>query len=63
MRTKLTFDNHLWELTTKIIGDTFQNQKDYLKKTHKAENLPVKQWLNQIKNINSHGCMISRFCN
>jgi hypothetical protein len=50
---ELTFDRHLRELTTKIIGeDAFQNH--YLKKTHKPENLPVKQWLNHVKNITSY---------
>jgi hypothetical protein len=39
------------ELTTSVLGeDTLQNQKDYLKTTHKPEKMSVKQWINWIKN-------------
>jgi hypothetical protein len=38
VRDELTFDNHLQELTSAILGDdAFQNQKDYLKNTPKPE--------------------------
>jgi hypothetical protein len=55
IRDELTFDNHLKELTSAILGDdALRNQKDYLKTTPKPEKLSVKQWVNQNKNINSY---------
>jgi hypothetical protein len=54
-RDELTFETHLWELTTEIIEeDAYQSQKDYLKKTHKPHKMPVKQWISRMKNINSY---------
>jgi len=38
-RVKLTFDNHLKELTSAFRGDNaLRNQKDYLKNTPKPDN-------------------------
>jgi len=55
VRDKLTFDNHLKELTSAILGiDALRNQKDYLKSTPKPEKMSVKQWINRIKHINSY---------
>jgi hypothetical protein len=54
-RDELTFNNHLKELTSTILGeDALRNQKDYLKSTPKPEKMSVKQWINRIKNINSY---------
>jgi hypothetical protein len=54
-RVKLTFDNHLKELTSAFRGDNaLRNQKDYLKNTPKPDMMSVKQWINRIKNINSY---------
>jgi len=54
-RDELTFDSHLKELTSAILGeDALRNQKDYLKYTPKPEKMSVKQWVNRIKNINSY---------
>jgi hypothetical protein len=54
-RDELTFENHLEELTSTILGeDALRNQKDYLKSTPKPEKMSVKQWVNRIKNINSY---------
>jgi hypothetical protein len=54
-RDELTFENHLKELTSTILGeDALRYQKDYLKSTPKPEKMSVKQWINQIKNINSY---------
>jgi hypothetical protein len=55
VRDKLTFDNHLKELTSAILGDdALRNQKDYLKNTPEPDKMTVKQWINRIKNINSY---------
>jgi len=58
MKTKLktnTFENHLKELISAILGeDALRNQKGFLKTTPKPEKMSVKQWINQIKNINSY---------
>jgi hypothetical protein len=55
-RDKNTFETHLWELPSEILGaDTYQSQKDYLKKTHKPDKMSVKKWVCRMKNINS--CM------
>jgi hypothetical protein len=55
IRDELTFDDHLKELTSAILGDNaLRNQKDYLKTTPKPEKMSVKQWINRIKNINSY---------
>jgi hypothetical protein len=54
-RDELTFDDHLKELTTAILGeDALRNQNDYLKSTPIPEKMSVKQWINRIKNINSY---------
>jgi hypothetical protein len=54
-RDELTFENHLKELTSTVLGeDALRYQKDYLKSTPKPEKMSVKQWINRIKNINSY---------
>jgi len=54
-RDELTFEEHLNELTSAILGqDALRYQKDYLKNTPKPEKMFVKQWINRIKNINSY---------
>jgi hypothetical protein len=55
VRDELSFDNHLRELTSAILGDyALCNQKDSLKRTPKHDNLSsVKKWINRMKNINS----------
>jgi hypothetical protein len=54
-RNELTFDEHLKELISVILGeDALSNQKEYLKTTPKPEKFTVKQWINRIKNINSY---------
>jgi hypothetical protein len=55
VRDELSFDDHLQELTSAILGeDALRNQKDYLKTTPKPDKMSVKQWINRIKNINSY---------
>jgi hypothetical protein len=52
---ELTFEAHLFELTSEILGaDACQLQKDYLKKTRKPEKMSVKQWISRMRNINSY---------
>jgi len=54
-RDELTFQTHVRELTSAILGnDALCNQKDYLKSTPKPETMTVKQWINRLKNINSY---------
>jgi hypothetical protein len=54
-RDELTFESHLKELTSTILGeDALHNQKGDLKSTPKPEKMSVKQWVNRIKNINSY---------
>jgi len=54
-RDELTFDSHLKEVTSVILGeDALRNQKIYLKYTPKPEKMSVKQLVNCIKNINSY---------
>jgi len=54
-RDELSFDEHLQELTSAILGDdALRNQKNYLKNTPKPDKMSVKQWINRIKNINSY---------
>jgi hypothetical protein len=54
-RDELIFSEHLTRLTKAVIGvDASDNQKEYLKGTPKPEKMSVKQWVNQIKNINSY---------
>jgi hypothetical protein len=54
-RDELTFSSHMAKLTRAVLGvDAFDSQKDYLKETPKPENMTVKQWINQIRNINSY---------
>jgi hypothetical protein len=55
VRDELSFDNHLKELTSAILGDdALRNQKDYLKNTPKPDKISVKGWIRRIKNINSY---------
>jgi hypothetical protein len=50
LRDELTFNVHLLELTSSILGDdAYMNQKDYLKTTPKPDKMPVKQWINRLK--------------
>ena len=54
-RNELTFEEHLKELISAILGeDALSNQKEYLKTTPKPEKFTVKQWINRLKNINSY---------
>jgi hypothetical protein len=54
-RDELTFETHLWELTSEILGaDACQLQKDYLKKTHKPDKMSVKQWVSRMRNNTCH---------
>jgi hypothetical protein len=54
-RDELSFEIHIRELTSAILGDdAYMNQKDYLKTTLKPEKMTVKQWINRLKNINSY---------
>ena len=54
-RDELTFQTHVRELTSAILGnDALCNQKDYLKSTPKPETMTVKQWINRLKNMNSY---------
>ena len=54
-RDEITFQYHVRELTTAILGnDALRNQKDYLKNTPKPDNMSVKQWINRLLNINSY---------
>jgi len=54
-RDELTFEEHLKELISPVLGEgALCNQKEYLKKTPKLEKMTVKQWINRIKNINSY---------
>jgi len=55
LEDELSFDEHLQELTSAILGDdALRYQKDYLKNTPKPAKMSVKQWINRIKNINSY---------
>jgi hypothetical protein len=54
-RDELTFEEHLKELISMVLGEgAFCNQKEYVKKMPKPEKMTVKQWVNRIENINSY---------
>jgi hypothetical protein len=54
-RDELSFETHVQELTSAVLGDdAYMNQKDYLKTTPKPEQMTVKQWINRLKNINAY---------
>jgi len=54
-RDELTFIESMGKLTKAVLGvDAFDNKKEYMKETQKPEKMSVKQWINQIKNINSY---------
>ncbi len=60
-RDNVTFQYHVRELTSAILGDdALRNQKDYLKTTPKPERMSVKQWINRLKNINSYLPLMQR---
>ncbi len=55
VRDELTFDGHMKELTSAILGNNaLCNEKDRLKSTPKPEKMSVKQWINRMKNIKSY---------
>jgi len=61
VRDDITFQFHIHEFTTAILGnDAFRNQKDYLKSTPKRNNMSVKQWINRLLNINSYLPLMQR---
>ena len=61
VRDDITFQFHIREFTTAILGnDAFRNQKDYLKSTPKPDNMSVKQWINRLLNINSYLPLMQR---
>ena len=53
-RVTVAFKIQTDALTVDILGfDAVEDQKEYLKKTAKPQNMTVKQWIRRIKIINS----------
>jgi len=61
VRDDITFQFHIHEFTTAILGsDAFRNQKDWWKSTPKPDNISVKQWINRLLDINSYLPLMQR---